>query len=187
MEMIELPGATLFFGRLTGASRFDSLKKETQWQQRRMMMFGRMVSQPRLTAWYGDPGASYTYSGIKNEPLPWTPLIKEIKNEVEELIANSFNSVLLNFYRKGTDSIGYHSDNERELGDEPIIASLSYGATRRFTFRHKQGELADLSLNLDDGSLLIMMGETQKNWLHGIDKTKEGGQRINLTFRSIVR
>src|SRR5438045_854112 len=119
----------------------QKLLAETKWRQQEMNMYGRRVSQPRLTAWYGDPGRNYLYSGIRNDPFPWTDLLRELKRNVEESIEVSFNSVLLNLYRDQNDSMGYHSDNEPELGPEPVIASLSFGATRTFLFKHKNGEV----------------------------------------------
>lgn len=183
IENLEIPGATVYLLEYPSESPFKRLWSEIAWSQRSIIVHGRKVAQPRLTAWYGD--ASYTYSGIRNDPLPWTPLLLEIKATIEGLLGIEFNSVLLNLYRDGRDSIGYHSDDEKELGPEPIIASLSFGAERIFAFRHKRAEYGDVSVNLTDGSLLVMLGETQKNWLHGIAKVKEAGPRINLTFRRI--
>jgi alkylated DNA repair dioxygenase AlkB len=186
-EDLELPDAAVFIATLNGfPSAFEQLKAETQWVQKRRVMFGQMRSEPRLTAWYGDEGCSYTYSGMKHEPLPWTPLLTEMRQALFELVDFDFNSVLLNFYRNGYDSIGFHSDDEKELGPNPTIASISFGGTRKFEFRKKVGA-GHASVMLEDHSLLLMMGETQNNWLHGIEKRFNAPPRINLTFRKINR
>jgi alkylated DNA repair dioxygenase AlkB len=147
-----------------------------------------MYSQPRLVAWYGDRGSDYTYSGIKLTPRPWTDLLRDIKKRVETVSATAFNSVLLNYYRDNRDSMGFHSDDEPELGVRPIIASLSFGEERTFVLKHKVNKLAKpVRLRLESGSLLLMKGETQRYWKHGIAKTSRPcGPRINLTFRRIV-
>jgi len=157
---------------------------ETPWRQDSIVLFGKRHLQPRLTAWYGD--ASYTYSGLRLDPLPWTALLAEIRAAVEQACGLRFNSVLLNYYRDGRDSMGMHSDDEPELGPEPAIASLSYGATRGFVLRHKRNKRT-LKLDLHDGSLLLMSGTLQSNWLHGINKSARTiGERLNLTFRYVV-
>ena len=140
---------------------------------------------PRLTAWHGDSDASYKYSGQEHEPLPWIEPLTAIKNRISIFIRANFNSVLANFYRDGQDSIGWHSDNEKELGPCPIIASVSFGATRIIKFRNQEKQSVSVSLNT--GSLLIMSGATQSFWQHSISKTKkEIAPRINLTFRNIL-
>jgi len=160
------------------------LLAETPWRQDSIVLFGKRHLQPRLTAWYGD--ASYTYSGLRLDPLPWTPLLAEIRAAVEAACGLHFNSVLLNYYRDERDSMGMHSDDEAELGPEPAIASLSYGATRSFVLRHKRNKRT-VKLDLHDGSLLLMSGSLQSNWLHGINKsTRSIGERLNLTFRYVV-
>ena len=149
-------------------------------------MFGRVVPAPRLEAWYGDEGASYTYSGLAHEPLPWTHELHELRSRVESETGASFNSVLANLYRDGNDSNGWHADDEDELGAEPIIASLSFGTPRRFLLRHRASrETVELALN--PGSLLVMRGLTQQCWQHSIPKQRAVHQaRINLTFRRVV-
>ena len=160
------------------------LLAETPWRQDSIVLFGQHHLQPRLTAWYGD--ASYTYSGLRLDPLPWTPLLAEIRAAVETACGRRFNSVLLNYYRNERDSMGMHSDDEPELGPEPAIASLSYGATRSFVLRHKRHKRT-VKLDLHDGSLLLMSGSLQSNWLHGINKSAcTIGERLNLTFRYVV-
>jgi alkylated DNA repair dioxygenase AlkB len=165
------------------------LTTEIEWKQKSIKLFGREIPEPRLTAWYGDADAHYTYSGTTNQPLPWNSLLLTIKDRCEEICHTQFNSVLLNFYRDGKDSMGWHQDNEPELGAEPIIASVSFGATRRFQFRHKKRvELPTISVNLSHGNLLIMKGKTQQFWKHQLPKTSKAiGIRINLTFRTIVK
>ena len=163
---------------------FARLLAETPWRAETVVVFGKRHLQPRLSAWYGD--ASYTYSGLRMEPLPWTPLLDEIRAAVEAACGQRFNSVLLNRYRSGQDSMGMHSDDEPELGPEPVIASLSYGTERTFILRHKRNK-DTIRLPLTDGGLLLMAGTLQQNWLHGINKSARPlGERINLTFRNVV-
>lgn len=166
---------------------FQKLLFETKWQQREMNMYGRKVLQPRLTAWYGDPERSYVYSGIKNVPLPWTDLLREVKRRIEDCTDERFNSVLLNYYRDNNDSMGFHSDDEKELGPDPAIASFSLGDRRTFLFKHKsRKDLEVVSVPLASGTVLLMKGATQRNWVHAINREKRPcGPRINLTFRMI--
>ena len=169
---------------LSNADVFERLLIETPWREESVVVYGKRHLQPRLTAWYGD--ASYTYSGLRLEPLAWTALLLEIRAAVEAACGQRFNSVLLNRYRNERDSMGMHSDDEPELGTDPVIASLSYGATRSFILRHKRDKRT-VRLPLEDGSLLLMSGQLQRNWLHGINKsTRSLGERLNLTFRYIA-
>ena len=169
---------------LSNTDVFARLLNETPWREESVVVYGKRHLQPRLSAWYGD--ASYTYSGLRLEPLPWTELLLEIRAAVEAACGQHFNSVLLNRYRNERDSMGMHSDDEPELGDQPVIASLSYGATRSFILRHKRDKRT-VRLVLEDGSLLLMSGQLQRNWLHGINKsTRPLGERLNLTFRYII-
>lgn len=186
MDQIDIPNASVFLMEYPGQSLFEPLLADTPWRQRAMMMYGRQVKQPRLTSWYGDESAEYTYSGIRNIPLPWTETLLEAKHLVESLLEVSFNGVLLNYYRDGQDSIGFHADDEPQLGKEPIVASVSFGAERFITFRDRAGVEADVNVLLRDRSLLVMIGDTQKNWYHGINKVKKCDPRINLTFRQII-
>ena len=161
------------------------LTAEVAWEQRSIRLYGREMPQPRLTAWYGDPAARYTYSGLAWEPRPWTPALLALRQRVGTATGARFNSVLLNQYRDGRDSMGWHADDEPELGPVPVIASLSLGATRRFRLRPRAG-LAHppLSLDLPGGSLLLMRGPTQQHWQHALPKTARlVGPRLNLTFR----
>jgi alkylated DNA repair dioxygenase AlkB len=157
---------------------------ETAWRAETVTVFGKRHPQPRLTAWHGE--ASYTYSGLTLAPLPFTPLLQAIREAAEAATGHRYNSVLLNYYRDGRDSMGMHADNEPELGPEPAIASVSFGATRAFVLRHRRTGRT-LRLELADGSLLFMGGTLQQHWLHGINKTaKPLGPRVNLTFRRVV-
>lgn len=159
------------------------LLAQTAWRSESITLWGKKVLQPRLTAWYGD--ASYTYSGLTMHALPFTPLLAEIKQAVEQACGRAFNSVLLNYYRSERDSMGMHSDDEAELGRDPAIASVSFGATRTFILRHKRSKRT-VRVDLTDGSLLLMAGATQSNWVHGINKgSAPKGPRINLTFRFV--
>ena len=165
----------------------DRLIDEVPWRAESIVVWGRTYPQPRLIAWYGDVGMNYTYSGIQLTPLPWTPVLLDIKSRVETVAHTDFNSVLLNYYRDHRDSMGMHSDDEPELGERPILASLSLGKERTFILKHKRDKaLKPVRLKLTSGSLLLMKGDTQRYWKHGIDKeTRPCGPRVNLTFRRI--
>lgn len=178
-----------FLGEGERRSLREHLIQSVPWKQEPIKLFGKEVMQPRLTAWYGDPDTAYSYSGIVMEPLPWTKALLEIKTRVENFANAPFNSVLLNYYRDGQDSMGWHSDNEPELGRNPVIASLSLGGMRRFHLKHRQRkDLENIRMDLLDGSLLIMGGELQHHWLHQISKTKKAvAGRINLTFREVKK
>ena len=168
-------------------SIFDQLRDTTPWEQHVVRLFGRSHPAPRLSAWYGDPGATYTYSGLQLSPQPWTPLLDQLRQRVSTLTSKPFNSALLNYYRDGSDGMGWHSDDEPELGRDPCIASLSLGSERRFLLRHKtQSNLPTSQYLLGDGDLLIMQGKTQHYWKHQIPKTRRPvGPRINITFRYV--
>lgn len=168
---------------------FNRLHRETVWLHEEVVVYGKRYFQPRLTAWYGDPGKSYRYSGTVMHPLPWTNLLLSLRYELERLTDSRFNSVLLNFYRNHNDRMGFHSDDEPSLGLEPTIASVSYGATRTLIFKHKKiKDMERKRVPLPSGSLLLMRGATQRNWSHGIEKeAKPCGPRINLTFRNILK
>ena len=159
---------------------------EADWRQERIRTPGGWVDQPRLTAWQGDEGAVYIYSGIRNVPQPWTSQVAELRDAISALCGVRFNSVLLNRYRTGTDSMGWHADHEPELGPEPVIASLSLGATRRFDLRHNATGVVR-SFQLTSGSLLVMQGKTQAQWRHRVPKEPAvSGERVNLTFRVVT-
>ena len=156
------------------------------WRQEPIVIFGKSVMQPRLTAWQGDSGISYRYSGIRMEPTPWNPVVLELKARVEAVTGFRFNSALFNQYRHEKDSMGWHRDDEKELGPHPVIASVSFGETRRFLFRHYFEKSLKKEIFLTSGSLLLMSGETQTYWEHAITKqTQPVGPRINITFRTI--
>jgi alkylated DNA repair dioxygenase AlkB len=176
-----------FFNGLESNQLFKKLFDSINWRQDKMKIFGKEVDLPRLTAWYGDGGKSYTYSGITMNPDAWTPILLLIKERIEEVAQEKFNSVLINLYRNGKDYVSWHSDDEPELGRNPIIASVSFGQTRRFQFKHKLNkDLEKVEITLTDGSLLLMKGSTQHFWHHQIPKTsKQLKERINLTFRVI--
>lgn len=167
---------------------YHRLLTESPWREESITLYGKRHLQPRLLCWYGDPEAHYTYSGVAHAPLPWTPLLLEIKSDIEQLVQYSFNSVLLNYYRNERDSMGMHADDEPELGPEPVIASLSLGDERVLQFRHQTRRAEPTrKLPLAGGSLLLMSGATQKHWKHGIAKSRlPCGGRINLTFRAIL-
>jgi alkylated DNA repair dioxygenase AlkB len=156
------------------------------WEQRTVTMYGKQIITPRLMAWYGDTGTDYTFSGTKNNPFPWTKELIWIKQTIEKFTGTTFNSVLLNYYRDGNDSVAWHSDDEYELGIKPVIASVSFGQARRFDVRHKTNYQNKYSINLENGSLLLMKGDMQHNWEHRIAKSNGPlRERVNLTFRVI--
>lgn len=164
----------------------EQLTQQTPWQQPQVRIYGRHLAVPRLVAWYGDAEARYRYSGLTHQPLPWTPLLAQIRAQVEQAAGQPLNGVLLNYYRDGQDSMGWHSDDEAELGANPLIASLNLGGTRRFDLRRKGHNCIEHSLHLQHGSLLVMRGPTQHHWQHQVAKTRTPcAPRLNLTFRLI--
>ena len=193
MLLLPLPQADLlldpaFLPASEAATLLAQLTAGIAWEQRAIRIFGQEIPQPRLTAWYGDPAARYAYSGLVWEPRPWTPALLALRQQVETATNSRFNSVLLNLYRDGRDSMGWHSDDEPELGPAPAIASLSLGATRRFRLRPRTGLVhPPLALDLPSGSLLLMRGPTQRHWQHALPKTARPiGPRLNLTFRWVI-
>ncbi len=176
-----------FLDRQEAGRLFVRLYETTAWQQDRIRLYGREIALPRLQAWYGDSGCTYQYSGITLHPMAWTPWLLEIKERIDQVLNISLNSVLINLYRDGQDSNGWHADNEPELGAEPVIASLSLGAVRRFRLRNNSDKSQTINLDLNPGSLLVMSGATQQYWQHCIPKTaRKVEPRINLTFRQIL-
>ena len=174
-----------FFSKLDGDLFFQNLKANIGWKQESMNMYGKQVNFPRLTAWYGDNDKPYSFSGITLEPKIWNEELLIIKEKIQQKSKVNFNSVLLNQYRSGNDSISWHTDAEKELGENPVIASVNFGATRKFQLRHIHTK-EKLEIELTHGSLLIMQGELQHYWQHQVPKTsKVVGERINLTFRLI--
>ena len=194
LTLLPLPQADLLFDptflpATAAENLLAQLTAEIAWEQRNIRIFGQEIPQPRLTAWYGDPAARYTYSGLAWEPRPWTPALLALRQRVETATGARFNSVLLNLYRDGRDSMGWHADDEPELGPAPAIASLSLGATRRFRLRPSRTGPTHppLSLDLPSGSLLLMRGPTQQYWQHALPKTARPiGARLNLTFRWVT-
>jgi len=190
-QLLPLPDADVtfypaFLSADESAVLLTALQQGIDWKQEAIKLYGKQIALPRLTAWYGDPGATYSYSGLTVHPLPWTETLLTIKARVESVAGVAFNSVLLNRYRDGRDSVSWHADDEPELGPNPVIASVSFGAARAFQFKHKTLPDQRHSLTLTDGSLLLMAGATQHHWLHQIPKVKAAlGERINLTFRLI--
>jgi len=172
----------------TEAARlFNELRAGIRWQQEEIMMFGQRRRVPRLVAWHGDAGASYRYSGTDHDPEPWTPALEHVRARVCELSGAEFNAVLLNLYRDGRDGMGWHADDEPELGRNPVIASVSLGTPRRFCLRHRRRTDLKLDLELPHGSLLVMAGPLQHHWVHALPKTRRAvGERINLTFRKVA-
>ena len=165
---------------------FSSLKDNIIWTQEYVNIANKKIAQPRLSAWYGDEDAHYTYSNLKLQPRLWNETLLLIKQKIEELSLWQFNSVLLNYYRDGNDSIAWHSDDERQLGYYPKIASFSLGETRKFLIKPKKKSAGHLKIFLRAGDLLLLYGEFQRNWLHALPKHKSvKNPRINLTFRRI--
>ena len=166
---------------------WEHLLNDIRWEQHHINLFGKQLASPRLSAWHGDPEANYHYSGQQLTPNPWTTQLLSIRSKINKQLDLNFNSVLLNYYRTGCDNIGWHADDEKILGENPTIASLSLGANRRFVIKHKyRKDLPKYEYRLENGDLLIMSGPTQHFWKHQIPKTRKPIKpRINLTFRKI--
>jgi alkylated DNA repair dioxygenase AlkB len=188
--MLPFDGSALIYHGFIDANSADDifrrLIKETPWEQRDIVVFGKKHREPRLSAWHSEPHISYTYSGILRTPQPWTPLLVELREKCEFSSGANFNAVLANLYRDGNDGVGWHADNEASNGREPTIASLSFGASRRFDFRHRETKQT-IRVQLDSGSLLVMSGLSQHCWVHQLPRTKRVTEpRVNLTFRRVV-
>ncbi|MET1162035.1 MAG: alpha-ketoglutarate-dependent dioxygenase AlkB [Pseudoxanthomonas sp.] len=187
-----LPGAELRFAPNwlesgQADALFIALRDSIEWETHRIRLFGREVDSPRLSSWIGDEDAAYTYSGTRFQPRSWPRALADLRGRLESELAGGFNSVLANRYRDGRDCMGWHSDNEAALGPLPLIASLSLGATRRFALKQRDEPFRNLTLELAHGSLLVMGGQTQRNYRHALPRTaRPVGERINLTFRRIV-
>lgn len=174
-----------WLSRVQADALFQSLRSEIDWEVHRIRMYGRDLDAPRLSSWIGDPEAVYTYSRTCFLPRPWPSVLLDLRGRLEETVGAGFNSVLANLYRDGHDRMGWHSDDEPELGPLPVIASVSLGAVRRFAFKPR-GQGDRRAFDLPHGSLLVMRGETQRRYLHALPATaKPVGERINLTFRRI--
>lgn len=175
-----------FFEDKEAGALMESLQNEVHWRQEPIKIFGKELLQPRLTAWFSNAGINYSYSGITMASEPWNESLIIIKNKVEAVAGVAFTGALLNLYRDGKDSMGWHRDNERELGTNPVIASLSFGTARKFQFRNYESKEDLISIDLTHGSLLLMKGETQHFWEHRVPKMNAlAGSRINITFRVI--
>ena len=187
----ELPDAQVRLARgwldpAAASMLMAGLLRDVPWEVHRIRMFGREVASPRLSCWIGDAEAAYRYSGSRFEPRPWLPALAALRERLASALEHPFNSVLANRYRSGADAMGWHADDEPELGPEPLIASVSLGATRRFLLRHRHDPVRRLSLDLEPGSLLLMAGRTQRYWKHALPRTaRPAGERINLTYRHV--
>jgi alkylated DNA repair dioxygenase AlkB len=195
LEALPLEGADLLYdprwlpaatADLLFAALRDPVQAGIDWEVHRIRLFGRELDSPRLSRWIGDPGASYRYSGVRFEPASWPRALGAIRKGVSAAAGEQFNSVLANLYRDGNDTMGWHSDDEAELGAQPIIASLSLGATRKFVLKARAAGGPKLEIPLGHGSLLVMRGDTQKHFRHALPRTRRPtGERMNLTFRRI--
>jgi alkylated DNA repair dioxygenase AlkB len=190
-NLLPADGEVFYFPNFISVKESDdfliALKQHVLWKHEPIRMFGKWIYQPRLTALYGDPNIPYSYSGIQMQATPYLPILVNIKNRIEQKISHPFTHVLLNYYRNGQDSMGWHRDNEKSLGKEPIIASLSFGETRTFQMRRYDNKSNKVNIELEHGSLLIMKGKSQECWEHQLPKSKGiFGERINLTFRNLI-
>tara|TARA_X000000950_G_C13894188_1_gene652117 strand:+ start:2461 stop:3048 length:588 start_codon:yes stop_codon:yes gene_type:complete len=188
-NLLPTDGSAHLYPEFLSPSAADGLmqriEQQTNWTQREIIIFGKAVMQPRLMAWYGD--REYCYSGISLAPVNWHPTLLNLKSTIEQQCAARFNTALLNLYRNGEDSMGWHQDNEQSLGEQPVIASLSLGVERKFKFKHIDNKCMNVDINLAHGSLLIMAGLTQHKWKHCLPKTRRSiGTRINITFRNVL-
>lgn len=193
LSPLPLPDAELHFdphwlGPVEADGLIATLQAQVPWSVHRIRIFGREVDSPRLSCWIGDPQARYRYSGALFEPQPWPAALEPLRQRLRDTVGVDFNSVLANLYRDGRDAMGWHSDDEPELGVAPVIASLSLGATRRFALKHRRDPERRLALELPHGSLLVMSGATQRHYRHALPRTaRPVGARINLTFRRILQ
>ncbi len=191
LRALPLPGADVLLDPEwlpadEASALLQALLREVPWETHRIRLFGREVDSPRLSCWIGDPGARYRYSGTLFEPHPWPAALLPVRGRLMRALDHPFDSVLANRYRDGRDGMGWHRDDERELGPRPVIASLSLGAPRRFALKSLEGAHR-LALDLPHGSLLVMRGATQERYRHALPKTtRAAGERVNLTFRRIV-
>jgi alkylated DNA repair dioxygenase AlkB len=190
-QRFDLPGADVrlaqFCDAMSAQHWFTRLHGEVPWERHHLRLFGRQVEAPRLSCWIGDADAVYTYSGTRFVPRAWTEACSELRDGLVAFCGERYNSVLCNLYRDGRDSMGWHSDDEAELGARPCIASLSFGASRRFRLRHRSNPDLRLEIDLPTGSLLLMTGTTQRNYKHDLPKSaRVVAPRLNLTFRRII-
>lgn len=189
-NLLPYDGEVLYYGKILTSGEADeyykALLNKVSWRHDEAVVFGRRIETARKVAWYGDAGYSYSYSGMTKEALPWIGPLEVLRGQVERISDTRYNSCLVNLYHSGEEGVGWHSDDEKTLARDGAIASVTFGAERKFSFKHKQTK-ETVSLVLEHGSLLIMRGATQRHWVHCIPKTKRVTEpRINLTFRSIV-
>ncbi|KQR70741.1 alpha-ketoglutarate-dependent dioxygenase AlkB [Pedobacter sp. Leaf176] len=188
-NLLPYGGIVKYYGKLfspgDASHYFDRLWTSIEWKNDEAFIMGKHIITKRKVAWYGDKDYSYTYSGASKKALAWTPELLQLKSIAEEKTGTLFNSCLLNLYHNGDEGMAYHSDDEKTLAKDAAIASMSFGAERKFLFKHKQTK-ETIDIFLEDGSLLIMAGETQTNWMHRLPPTKKVSKpRINLTFRTM--
>jgi alkylated DNA repair dioxygenase AlkB len=188
--LLDHDGQVIYYPNLIENSKqvYEELFQSIEWEEKEITLYGKTHKVPRLSAWYGDQGSDYTYSGVKMKVNTWSELLLQLKQTVETHANCQFNGVLCNLYRNGSDYAAWHSDDEPELGKNPVIASLSFGETRSFHLRHKTNKgIETYKFNLEDGSLILMKGALQHHWKHQLAKTaKKVEPRINLTFRKII-
>lgn len=190
-NLLPYDGEVNYYGKILKQKEaqeyFDSMLNTIQWKHDEAIIFGKLIITKRKVAWYGDDGFSYTYSNITRHALPWTKELLELRKLTEQLTGATYNSCLLNLYHNGDEGVSWHSDDEVTLGKNSAIGSFSFGAERKFSFKHKQTK-ETVSILLESGSLLVMKGSTQKNWLHSLPKSKKVNKpRVNLTFRTIIK
>ncbi len=190
-NLLPKDGLVQYYGRIFDPSQaneyYKKLLSEIAWAPDQALIFGKLITTKREVAWYAHQAYSYTYSKITKTALLWTPLLLEIKAAVEKASGETYNACLLNLYHSGSEGMGWHSDGEKDLKKNGVIASVSFGAQRKFAFKHKKNKEV-IDLQLEHGSLLVMKGSTQSHWLHRLPPTKKvNNPRINLTFRTIVR
>ena len=190
-NILPFDGEVYYYGPILSISKaqeyYNYLFNNIQWENDKAVIFGKTITTKRKVAWYATNPFSYTYSKITKTALPWTKELLELKKLIEEKTGETFNSCLLNLYHSGEEGMAWHSDGEKDLKENGAIGSLSFGAERKFSFKHKESK-QKIDINLDRGSLLVMTGATQKNWLHRLPPTKKvSTPRINLTFRTIVK
>ncbi|MBF6609155.1 MAG: alpha-ketoglutarate-dependent dioxygenase AlkB [Flavobacterium sp.] len=188
VNILPCDGEALYYGRIfdeVESSELESrLLHDIEWKNDEVKIFGKLHITKRKIAWYGDQEYSYSYSNTSRNALPWTPDLLQLKSIIEKITQSTYNSCLLNLYHNGDEGVSWHSDNEKALGEEPAIASISLGADRKFVFKHKSTK-ETIPILLESGSLLLMKGKTQTNWLHSLPKSKKiDSMRINLTFRT---
>ncbi|MEZ0007743.1 alkylated DNA repair dioxygenase AlkB [Flavobacterium sp. 28YEA47A] len=189
-NLLPYDGTVIYYGKVMNYAQaqlyLERLLNDIEWKNDEAIIFGKLIVTKRKVAWYGDSDYLYTYSNTTKQALPWTKELLELKKLAEEISGTSFNSCLLNLYHDGNEGMAYHSDDEKSLGKNTTIASLSFGAERKFSFKHKQTK-DTVSVQLEHGSLLVMKDETQSHWLHRLPPSKKIIRpRVNLTFRTIV-